>query len=310
MDKRLSVKKAWALALFADAETPATVMAMAWLIHFRSDNDGAGVAIANADFVVACGVSEPTVTKCKAWLRDRGYVALELGKRKGAPTTFRMALPTTQMAWVVQPQPETVTPTADYPSHLGTKQPNYPNGLGSESRDYPNGLGSPSPDYPNGFGSSSPHTPKKKHFPKQESLLLTESHQRARVRETEPLPKSTMWANVLNASNAETSRDCWRDDAGLIHVANGFGTSLLADFDGDAKQLDAALKAASGSIGMHAVGVDLKRAVMGQLGKMNFYRIGSDRRYEQSAKRNVGRGRIDAPGGTKAIIDEVLGRKP
>jgi hypothetical protein len=87
----LSIRTKWAKALFADPETPAYVMAIAWAVHWFSDANGSGAALSNEQLEVICGISPRTATRGKAWLRDNGYVQLRVGL--GTKTRFLMTIP-------------------------------------------------------------------------------------------------------------------------------------------------------------------------------------------------------------------------
>ena len=90
--RKVSIRTAWAKALFADPETPTYVMAMAWAIHWYSKADGAGAILSNEQFGLICGISEPTATRGKKWLREHGYVSLQGGKGD-QKTQFQMVVP-------------------------------------------------------------------------------------------------------------------------------------------------------------------------------------------------------------------------
>ncbi len=106
-----SLRTQWAKALFADPETPAYVMAIAWAVHWYSRADGTGAALSNAQLEVICGISSATATRGKAWLRDNGYVQLRVGTGT-TKTSFRMAIP--EMGVITQIAPsESVPDQAD-----------------------------------------------------------------------------------------------------------------------------------------------------------------------------------------------------
>lgn len=91
--RKRSVRTAWARALFDDPETPTYVMAMAWVLHWYSNNDGTGAVLSNEQFERICNISRPTVTKGKEWLRKHGYVHIKLGDGRGVKSTFTLTLP-------------------------------------------------------------------------------------------------------------------------------------------------------------------------------------------------------------------------
>lgn len=90
--RKLTVRTLWAKALFADPSTPTHVMAIAWAIHWYSRADGTGAALSNQQLKVICGISEPTATRGKRWLRDNGYVQLKVGTGD-TKTEFQMCIP-------------------------------------------------------------------------------------------------------------------------------------------------------------------------------------------------------------------------
>jgi hypothetical protein len=104
--RQQSIRTRWAKALFADPDTPAYVMAMAWAIHWYSDPEGCGAAVSNEQFEAICGISRPTSTKGKKWLLDNGYVTIRAGDGRGLKSTFRMTIP-------VARKEETALPLSD-----------------------------------------------------------------------------------------------------------------------------------------------------------------------------------------------------
>lgn len=90
--RQQSLRTRWAKALFADPTTPAYVMAIAWAVHWYSRADGSGAALSNQQLQMICGISEPTATRGKRWLRDNGYVQLRVGTGD-QKTEFKMSLP-------------------------------------------------------------------------------------------------------------------------------------------------------------------------------------------------------------------------
>lgn len=90
--RQQSIRTRWAKALFDDKDTPSYVIAMAWVIHWYTARDGSGAAISNQQFQDMCGISQPTATRGKRWLRDNGYVQLKVGKGD-EKTRFQITLP-------------------------------------------------------------------------------------------------------------------------------------------------------------------------------------------------------------------------
>src|SRR5690554_5967261 len=91
--RRLTVRTAWARALFDDPETPTYVMAMGWVLHWYSNSDGKGAVLSNEQFERICNISRPTVTKGKEWLRNHGYIHIRVGDGRGVKSTFTLTLP-------------------------------------------------------------------------------------------------------------------------------------------------------------------------------------------------------------------------
>ena len=210
-----SLRTQWAKALFADENTPAYVMAMAWAIHWYSKSDGTGAALSNQQLQTICGISEDTATKGKAWLRNNGYVQLKVGTGV-QKTQFQMVLPQDG----VRPQRTLHPPTAEGPLPEGPL-PTDP----------------PPPTADPGVRSQRVHI--------QERDSVNNQDLRASARTTKPVSGKSFWQSALNHSVNEGVE---LDESGLPRLLNGHRTKWLEEFGGDAKRLDLALSQIAGGI--------------------------------------------------------------
>lgn len=252
--RKESVRTTWAKALFADPKTPVYVMAMAWPIHWYSRADGTGAALSNLQFSKICGISEDTAIRGKRWLRDNGYVQIQVGG--GAQRTrFIMTVPEDTAIDADEAHDEAVGG-----SHTAG------GGVAVEG-------GSPEPEGSHTAGGGShtagggvdPSTPifYKNPIPIQEHLERKENGKQ-------------YWKQQFNPEHVD-----YAFDGTTLTLVNGTRTRWLLEFHDDDKALDFALKEVAGRIqpnGGRAISVQVEAA----LAKIARDTRNQDRRYEQS----------------------------
>ncbi len=252
--RRESLRTTWAKALFKDPKTPVYVMAMAWPIHWYSRADGTGAALSNLQFSKICGISEDTVVRGKRWLRDSGYVQIQVGG--GAQRTrFILTVPE-----------DTAIDADDAHDDIGEGAHTAGGGVAAEGGSLePEGPlpagGGPLP----AGGGVAPSTPifYKKPIPIQEHLERKENGKQ-------------FWKEQLNPEHVD-----YAFDGTTLTLVNGTRTRWLLEFHDDDKALDLALKEVAGRIqpnGNRAISVQVEAA----LAKIARDTRNQDRRYEQS----------------------------
>lgn len=252
--RKESLRTAWAKALFADPKTPVYVMAMAWPIHWYSRADGTGAALSNLQFSKICGISEDTAIKGKRWLRDNGYVQIQVGG--GAQRTrFIMTVP------------DDTTTDADDAHEVAMGGP-LPAGGGvdisegsPESEGSPPAAGGPLPA--GGGGDAKDPIFYKNPIPIQEHMARKEKGK-------------GYWKEQFNPDHVD-----YAFDGATLTLVNGTRTRWLLEFHDDDKALDLALMEVAGRIqqnGNKAISVQVEAG----LAKIARDTRNQDRRYEQS----------------------------
>jgi hypothetical protein len=199
-----SIRTQWAKALFADPDTPAYVMAIAWAIHWFSRTDGTGAALSNAQLQVICGISEDTATRGKKWLRVHGYVELRVGTG-GEKTRFKMVVPD-QVVEEDHTRPQRTPPTAD-----------------PQTAEGPQKIPPPPP-------TADPSPAPSGYVFKRDSIPIQDDKRERKV------DGKTFWQEALNPDSHSVSFE-----NGKLKLLNGERTRWLSEFGGDERRLDYAL---------------------------------------------------------------------
>ena len=250
-ERKTTIRTAWAKALFADPETPVYVMAMAWAIHWFSKADGTGAALSNEQFMAICGISEPSATRGKRWLRDKGYVHLQVGTGN-TKTQFKMAVP-----------PQRVITQTTQP---GITQGNHTEG--------PPSLGSQSDDPGN-------HTDDPRVIPGLGRNLYRDSgtNQERRADKPRRNGSKSYWQDALNP---EAAAGVDFED-GKLTLRNGAKAKWLDEFGGDERRLQLALTQVAPKIQPNSPHPILMQIEAG-LARIAAEKIDRDERYAQAAK--------------------------
>lgn len=219
--RRHTIRTAWAKALFADPTTPSYVMAIAWAIHWYSRADGTGAALSNAQLQVICGISQPTATRGKKWLRDNGYVHLKVGTGD-QKTEFSMAIPERQ-SWVVQE--ERVIPLTTQPQ---TTQGEITQGNPSDEGGVICGL---------------------LYNQERDSRLNQDSTGASPPSVEKPAKKGGIayWQDQLNPTHSD-----YLFDGGTLSLLNGTRTKWLLEFGDDERRLEFALNEVAGRLQLNS----------------------------------------------------------
>jgi hypothetical protein len=250
-----SLRTQWAKALFADANTPVHVMAIAWAIHWFSRADGTGAALSNEQLEAMCGISERTATRGKQWLRDNGYVALKVGNGIDK-TRFRMTLPAHAT------QEDGVVTQATQGSHTDTPRVATQTPQGSHTGDR---------------GSHTVHPRVATQAPiiqERESIKIPEE-ERASARPRQDA--GNFWQEALNPQSAGVVFD-----KGKLTLLNGVRAFWLDRFEADEKRLDLALIQIAPALQPNSQR-PLQAQVEGQLAKIVAERLDRDTRYARAA---------------------------
>lgn len=263
--RRITVRTAWAKALFADPNTPTYVMAMGWIMHWYSDADGTGAVLSNDQFASICNISRPTVTKGKEWLRKRGYVTVKVGDGRGVKSTYTLTLPGAS-------KEETTLPLTD--AHEAPKgatlvhekgEATIPETTKGETADQKGATALPDK------GETT--------LPLNQYIEPVDNQKRAPTRASSP------WLS-LNPYAEQASHDCWLDGEGIIHVANGFRQELLDKVEGDESRLGLMLEAFSGRVAPNIDGLALKKRIRQLAADDALKRLDQDKRYLKAADAN------------------------
>lgn len=91
-------KKRWASALFARPDKPAGAVAMGFKIYMEMDSQGRGATISDAEFQVACGVSDGACRTFKRWLVNAGFIQIMVRGRRGYRSEFLATVPDDHIA--------------------------------------------------------------------------------------------------------------------------------------------------------------------------------------------------------------------
>lgn len=91
--KDRTFKKRWAIALFARQDKPAGAVAMGFKLYMEMDSQGHGATISDAEFQVACGVSDGSCRVFKRWLVNNGFVQVRVRGRRGYRSEFLATIP-------------------------------------------------------------------------------------------------------------------------------------------------------------------------------------------------------------------------
>lgn len=86
-------KKRWAMALFARPDKPAGAVAMAFKLYMEMDGQGRGATISDAEFQVACGVSDGSCRNFKRWLFNQGFIQILRRGYRGHRSEFLATIP-------------------------------------------------------------------------------------------------------------------------------------------------------------------------------------------------------------------------
>lgn len=284
-----SLKYRWALALFADPDTPATVIAMSWAIHWYSKWEGTGAALSNEQFSAMCGLSESSVTRGKKWLLDHGYVSIRVGK-KGAKSQFQLVIPKTT-------KPELVVTVTTNPQELVVRETANDEEIGAHSEDLQE-KGSHSD------GNRSSHrAPIAQIGAHSDALrgkdkpLVREKEESADAPEVvqevdEPVvyqrrrqPKAdgrAFWQKQLTPSQEHQATALVE---GRVQLLNGTRQEWVRMFQGDEEGLDLALIEISGKIQTNS-NRSLDQQVMSYLAAMVRDKRDRDARYQKGIERN------------------------
>lgn len=292
-----SLKYRWALALFADPETPATVIAMSWAIHWYSKWEGTGAALSNEQFSAMCGLSESSVTRGKKWLLDHGYVSIRVGK-KGLKSQFQLVIPKTT-------KPELVVTQTTNPSELVVAETTNDEEIGAHSEDLQK-KGSQEDDNRSSHGlpiaQIGAHSDALR---EKDKPLVREKEEGADA--PDDVADETIEPVVYQRKRpgASNSKAFWTqhlstDDhasvslvAGRVQLMNGTRQEWLRMFQGDEAGLDLALIEISGKIQTNG-NRTLEQQVMSQLAAMVRDKRDRDARYQKGVERNA-RGRLKEP---------------
>jgi hypothetical protein len=90
-------KKRWAFALFARPDKPAGAVAMGFKIYMEMDSLGRGATISDAEFMVACGVSDGSCRVFKRWLLGNGFIQIMKRGYRGHRSEFMATIPGEQI---------------------------------------------------------------------------------------------------------------------------------------------------------------------------------------------------------------------
>ena len=251
-NRKVSIRTAWAKALFADPETPTYVMAMAWAIHWYSRTDGSGAALSNLQFKAICGISEDTATRGKKWLRDRGYVHLIVGSGL-QKTQFQMVVPELQknddtLRCERTPPPPVADPPVADPLTADTPP------LTAEQR----------------------VRPERTHI----QYIDSGSNQEGpRAHSRKAKPAVSYWQQALNPSASEGIEFV----DGQLTLVNGVKADWLKRFGNDEERLDLALKEVAPFIQPNS-NKPIITQVEGKLAKIAGEKLDRDQRYAKAAK--------------------------
>ncbi len=94
----LFTKKRWAISLFGTPDKPAGAVAMAFKLYMEMNGDGRGATISDAEFQVACGVSDGSVRNFKRWLISHGFIQIARRGARGHRSEFLATLPAADAA--------------------------------------------------------------------------------------------------------------------------------------------------------------------------------------------------------------------
>lgn len=111
-------KRRWAEAIFAHPEKPAGAVAMAFRLYMAMDSQGRGAAVADLEFVLACGVSERSVRYFKQWLVEQGFVHINVRGARGRSTEFAAFIPSELPATDAANQAQLPAPAAGSPAEI------------------------------------------------------------------------------------------------------------------------------------------------------------------------------------------------
>jgi hypothetical protein len=255
--KQPSIRTQWAKALFADPETPAHVMAIAWAIHWYSKPDGTGAALSNEQLQLYCGISEATATRGKRWLRDNGYVELRVGTG-GDKTRFKMAIPvrTTQNDGVI----------------TQTTQGHQPEGPQSEGPHTDEG----------GHHTDDPRVITQRGYIQERESIKIQDQEKAHPRpRLDDENGKAFWQEALNPQGHSDVVF----DRGKLTLLNGCRQYWLAEFGQDEKRLDLALIQIAPLLQPNKQR-PLQAQVEGRLASIAAERRDRDARYANAAKAN------------------------
>ena len=258
--RKVSIRTAWAKALFADPETPTYVMAMAWAIHWYSRTDGSGAALSNLQFKAICGISEDTATRGKKWLRDRGYVHLIVGSGL-QKTQFQMVVPELQknddtLRCERTPPPPAADPPVADPLTADTPPLTAEQGV----------------------------RPERTHIQYIDSGSIQE---RPRAHSRKGKPAASYWQQALNPEASEGVEFV----DGRLTLVNGVRATWLERFGGDEKRLDLALTEVTPFMqpnGNRPLIIQLEA----KLAKIAGEKLDRDERYAKAAKPGKGISRL------------------
>jgi hypothetical protein len=211
-EPKQSIRTRWAKALFADPDTPAYVMAIAWAIHWYSRSDGTGAALSNAQLEVICGIGPASATRGKTWLRDKGYVQLRAGTGI-TKTQFRMVIPEMRVI------PE-MTPSHSDPHQSDDPTPNQADE--GHQRD-----------------EGGHHTDDPRVIPQMTNIQERNSggiQDYKKGKAADKVDGKTFWQEALNPDSHSVSFE-----NGKLKLLNGERTRWLTEFGGDERRLDLAL---------------------------------------------------------------------
>jgi hypothetical protein len=251
--RKESLRTTWAKALFADPETPVYVMAMAWAIHWYSRADGTGAALSNEQLKLICGISEPTATRGKRWLRDNGYIQLKVGTGD-QKTQFRMSLPTKEMRVEVAAGVISETTQGNHIEGPQGDEGHQKTAPGNQADD---------PGVICGLGyiqESKPISIPEKSAPRAQGTSL--------------------WQQAFNPTHSD-----YQFDGVNLVLVNGTRSRWLIEFGDDPARLGYALKEAAGRIQPHG-SKPIEIQVEAQLAKIAAEKRDRDARYAQAAKAN------------------------
>jgi hypothetical protein len=249
--KQPSIRTQWAKALFADPETPAHVMAIAWAIHWYSKPDGTGAALSNEQLQLYCGISEATATRGKRWLRDNGYVELRVGTG-GDKTRFKMAIPvrTTQNDGVI----------------TQTTQGHQPEGPQSEGPHTDEG----------GHHTDDPRVITQRGYIQERDSVKIQEEERASAQPRQD--DGNFWKTAFNPEAASGVMF----EKGKLSLLNGTRAFWLERFDADERRLDLALIEIAPILQPNSQR-PLQAQVESRLAKIVAERLDRDTRYARAA---------------------------